>query len=60
MNNRLNECQGAVMLSPRVVQENPSAGFLVQSSQNLQGFAVPSAAPIHQSVFYTPPLRAQS
>lgn len=45
------------MLSPRMVQENPSAGFLIQSSQNQQGFAAPSAAPISQSVFYTPPLR---
>ena len=53
----MNECQGAVMLSPRMVQESPSAGFLVQGSQNQQGFAAPSAAPIHQSVFYTPPLR---
>lgn len=57
MNQRMNECQGAVMLSPRMVQESPSAGFLVQGSQNQQGFAAPSAAPIHQSVFYTPPLR---
>ncbi|MBX3170839.1 MAG: hypothetical protein KF760_25760 [Candidatus Eremiobacteraeota bacterium] len=57
MNNRLNECQGAVMLSPRMVQENPSAGFLVQGSQNQPGFTAPSAAPINQSVFYTPPLR---
>lgn len=45
------------MLSPRLVTENPSAGFLVQGSQNQQGFAAPSAAPISQSVFYTPPLR---
>ena len=58
MNYRLNECQGAVMLSPRMVQESPSAGFLVQGSQNQQGFAAPSAAPIHQSVFYTPPLKS--
>ncbi|MFN8610512.1 MAG: hypothetical protein U0931_23435 [Vulcanimicrobiota bacterium] len=57
MNYRLNECQGAVMLSPKMVQETPSAGFLVASSQHQQGFAAPSAAPISQSVFYTPPLR---
>lgn len=57
MNNRLIECQGAVMLSPRMVQENPSAGFLMPGNQNQQGFATPSAAPISQSVLYTPPLR---
>ena len=45
------------MLSPRMAQESPSAGFLVQSSQNPQGFSTPSNQPISQSVFYTPPLR---
>jgi len=45
------------MLSPRMAQESPSAGFFVQSSQNPQGFTTPSLQPISQSVFYTPPLR---
>lgn len=57
MHNRLIECQGAVMLSPKMVQENPSAGFLLAGSQNQQGFATPANAPISQSVFYTPPMR---